>query len=289
MVHERRQLRPSVAITTRPLWQVRLARAVPRYLLYTVGLAGIAASARFAIAPPVAASRAELVGWHAGGDLGAQGYAELFARRYLTWDASEPLASERALGAVTGTGVEPDAGLRLPPSGEQRVEWVQLLQEREPAAGTHVYTVAVQTDTAGLLYLSVRVVRASDGSLAIGGYPAFVGAPAAGPATVVEHQREVSDQALATVVARALRNYLAGASGELAADLTPYARVSLPALALTLESLQRISWMPDGKSVLAIAQARDPRGVRYTLAYELDVTLAAGRWEVSAVQVDPDS
>ncbi len=71
--------------------------------------------------------------------------------------------------------MEPAAGLQLPPSGEQRVEWDEVVQEREPAAGEHVYTLAAQTDTAGLLYLTVSVIRLSDGSLALAGYPAFVG------------------------------------------------------------------------------------------------------------------
>jgi hypothetical protein len=38
-----------------------------------------------------------------------------------------------------------------------------------------------------------------------------------------------------------------------------------------------------------VVRAEDGRGVQYTLAYELDVTVAGGRWEVSAVQMDPDA
>jgi hypothetical protein len=89
------------------------------------------------------------------------------------------------------------------------------------------------------------------------------------------------------VIARTLRNYLAGSPDELAADLTPGARVSLPAQQLELESVERTTWSPDGRSVLAIVRASDRRGVQYTLGYELDVSLTQGRWEVSAVQMDP--
>ena len=53
--------------------------------------------------------------------------------------------------------MEADAGLELPASGEQHVEWAEVVQAREPAPGEHVYTVAAQTDTAGLLYLTVAV------------------------------------------------------------------------------------------------------------------------------------
>jgi len=41
--------------------------------------------------------------------------------------------------------------------------------------------------------------------------------------------------------------------------------------------------------VLAVVQAEDARGVRYTLAYEVDVVRAQGRWEISAIEMDPDA
>jgi hypothetical protein len=163
------------------------------------------------------------------------------------------------------------------------------VQEREPVRGEHLYTVAAQTDTAGLLYLTVGVERRADGSLALNGYPAFVGAPASGPAQSPGRLREVGDPALAIVVERALHNYLAASEGELAADLTSGARVSLPTLALTLASVQRLDWSPTGSSVLAVVQAQDARGVQYTLGYELDVARVGGRWGVSAVQMDPNA
>jgi hypothetical protein len=97
------------------------------------------------------------------------------------------------------------------------------------------------------------------------------------------------DPALVTVVERALRNYLAASAGELAADLTAGASVSLPPLPLDLQSIQRLDWSPDGTSVIAVVQANDGRGVQYLLAYELDVVRLQGRWEVSAVQTNPDA
>ncbi len=280
--------RAGVTITTRPLWQIRLARELPRYLLCAMSVAGLAASTRYAIAPPRSAARVPIQREPVARDPAAEGYAVLFARRYLTWNAAEPQASARALDAFTGPDMEADAGLELPATGQQHVQWAEVVQQREPAPGEHVYTVVAQTDTAGLLYLTVSVTRTAAGSLALSGYPAFVGAPAAGPAQTSAHLKEVSIPALETVVERALRNYLAASPGELAADLTSDARVSLPAIALNLESVQHIDWAPDGRSVLAVVQAQDGRGVDYTLTYELDVTRAQGRWEVSAVQMDPD-
>jgi hypothetical protein len=277
-----------VKILTRPLWRIRLGRELLRYMLCGLSLAGMAASARFAIAPPraqPARQEASLVQPQA--DLAAESYASLFARRYLTWNAGEPEAHERSLAPFVGAGLELGAGLRLPSGGREQVQWAEIAQQRESAPGEHVYTVAAQTDTAGLVYLTVAVRRLGDGSLAIAGYPAIVGAPAFVQAVAPERAREVSDSALVTVVERALRNYLASSSSDLAADLTPGARVSPPGLGLTLDSVRRVDWSPRGGSVVAVVQAQDGRGAQYTLGYELDVSLQQGRWEVSAVQMDP--
>jgi conjugative transposon protein TcpC len=286
VAREHRQ--PTVTIVRRTLWQIRLARGFPHYLLCATAVAGLAASARFAIAPPTPNAPAASLHAPAAPDAAAEAYAVLFARRYLTWSSAEPQASATALEPFLGTSMEADAGLELPERGAQHVEWAEVAQARELSAGEHVYTVAAQTDTAGLLYLTVNVTRTADGGLALAGYPAFVGAPVAGPAQPLARMREVGDPALATVVQRALRNYLDASPNELEADLSDEARVSLPATPLSLDSLQRLDWAPSGGAVLATVQAQDARGVHYTLAYELDVLREQGRWEISAVQTDPD-
>jgi hypothetical protein len=276
-----------VAIATRPLWRLRLVRDLPRYLLYATCAWGLLASARFAIAPPRATAPVLTAPNRPPTDDAARGYAVLFARRYLTWDAAAPQQSEGALAPMSGTAIAQDAGLTLPADGAQHVLWAEAVQERTPAPGRHVYTVAAQTDTSGLQYVTVAVVRGGDGRLAISGYPAFVGAPLAQPARAVATGGEVRDPALTPVVERALRNYLAAAPQELAADLTPAARVALPATPQTLESMQPLAWSSDRRTVLAVVQTRDPRGARYTLGYEADVAQVHGRWEISAIETDP--
>jgi hypothetical protein len=282
-------LRTSVSVISYPLWRIRLTRGLPRYLMYAVCLAGLAASARFAIAPPKPSSPPRTQPAPLVVDRAAEGYAALFARRYLTWNAAEPLASAHMLEPFTGPSVEPGAGLRLPASGEQRVEWLEVVQQREPAPGEHTYTLAAQTDSAGLLYLTVTVARGDNGSLGLAGYPAFVGAPAYGPAMSPGQQHEARDALLTAVVERALRNYLAGSQSNLAADLTSGARVAAPQQGLTLDSVGHLRWTAAGSSVQAAVQARDPRGVQYALEYELDVAHVGGRWEVSAIQMDPSA
>jgi hypothetical protein len=75
----------------------------------------------------------------------------------------------------------------------------------------------------------------------------------------------------------------------LAADLTAGARTSVPQQSLDLISVRRVAWAAHGRSVVSVVQAQDARGTQYTLAYELDVVQVEGRWEVSAVQMDPYS
>jgi hypothetical protein len=275
-----------VAITARPRWRLQLAGRVSRYLLYSTCIAGLLASARFAVDPPRAVRQAVAVPTSPSTDSAAEGYATLFARRYLTWEAAQPQLSEQSLAPMIGAALAQGAGIVLPPSGAQHVLWAEVVQARAERTGAHIYTIAAQTDTAGLLYLTVGVEREMDGSLAVVGYPAFVGAPQSGPAQSPVQAPEVSDRALEAVVERALRNYLAAAPEELAADLSSHAPVTVPQLDLTLESVQRLTWSSDRHSVLAVVQAHDARDVRYTLAYELDVADVDGRWEISAIQMD---
>jgi hypothetical protein len=275
-----------VSVSTRPLWRIRLARELPRYTLYGVAIWGLLASARYAIAPPRpvnrAAPRAQAP------DRAAEGFAALFARRYLTWNAGRPEAYEGALAPFAGERLGEAAGVQLPARGSQEVQWVEVVQERIGAVGQRVYTLACQTDPAGLLYLSVGVMRTPAGALALAGYPAFVGAPVAANAEdLAERLADVQDPALRAVIERALRNYLAGSASELAADLSESAQVALPGLPLTLDAVQQLKWLAGGGSVFAVVQAADRRGARYTLTYELDVVEVGGRWEVSAIQTNP--
>jgi Conjugative transposon protein TcpC len=278
----------AVTVVSQPMWRIRIARESPRYLLYLTCVAGLLATARQLIAPPSPRVYPVTRKSASGDDLAAEGFASLFARRYLDWNAAEPQAHGLELAELGGRGAEA-ADLRLPASGAQRVLWTQVVQARGAQPGVRVYTVAAETDATGLVYLTVPVARLSDGRLALAGYPAFVGPPASAPAQLGGSTGEVGVQSLLTVVARALRNYLAGSPDELDADLAYGARVSFPTQPLSLEAVERTTWSSDGRSVLAVVRAGDARGVRYTLGYELDVTRAQGRWEVSAVQMDPDA
>jgi hypothetical protein len=267
--------------------RIRLSAALTRWVLYATAVAGLAASARFAIAPPHPQAAPPPAIEHR--DLAAEGFASQLARSYLAFDGDRPNAHRAQLASFVGDQLDPDLGLRPPPGTVQRVRWTQIVQSRTGVDGSRVYTVAAQTDRAGLLYLSVDVARGRDHALRLDGYPALVGAPLSAPAAVPPEgsQREVADRALRATCQRALRNYLARAADNLNADLTADAAVALPGLSLSLHRLTALQWVPDGASVLAFVEASDDDDVSYALRYELDVRRVDQRWEIAAIQTDP--
>ncbi len=275
-------------MSARPLWRIRLWQGLPRWVLQAAAVAGLLASIRFAVAPPRSQAPLRASASARPADLEAQGFASLFARTYLSWQQGDPEARRRALEPFAGSGLALEAGTQPPMSGSQQVTFEQVVQEREPQPHLHVYSIAVETDPQGLVYLAVPVLQPPDGSLSLGGYPAIVGPPSSAPASLVlESGGEVQDANLRTVVTRALRNYLAPAPGNLAADLAPGASVSTPAQGLSLEALQSLTWaVSRSDAVVAQVLALGPEGARYTLAYEIDVRDLAGRWEVAAIQAE---
>lgn len=218
-------------------------------------------------------------------DLAAEGYAAEVATAYLEFDAAAPERHSIALFGLVGDGLGADLGMQPPARTSQRVRWARVVQDQEAIAGGRLITVAVQTDRHGVLDLSIPVRRDASGRLALAGYPALVGAPTILAARPPTH-RDVADPALRIVAARAVGNYLARDAGDLQADLTPGARIALPALALTVERTLEVAVAGPG-GVLVTVQARDADGGHYTLAYELGV-VRSDRWSVSSVQAFPD-
>lgn len=278
-----------VRVTRRSMRSLRVRAAAPRALLAFVVVVGVAATIRNSIAPPTRIRVEHRLG--DARDPAAEGVAALFARRYLSWNAAAPQSHQRGLTPFLASGVDADAGMRLPTSGAQSVAWTQVEQAHDRSPTDHVYTVAAQTDRSGLVYLSVEVARGSDGRLGLTRLPALVGAPATQPADLEPdaHLRDVADQELTAVVSRALGNYLGAAATNLGADLTDGARVSLPGLHLGLEQVQQLKWSVDGQSVMAVVRAAAGDGTEYTLDYELDVMRAGTRWLVAAIQADPSA
>lgn len=279
-------MRAGIRLETRPLWRLRVSASLTRWVLYVTAAVGVAACARFAIAPP----RAKVVPAPPAvvADRGAEGFATLFARRYLTWAAASPAVHQQGLAEFVGGAVDPDAGLGVPPRGSRRVDWTEVVQDRTAGPAEHVYTVAADTGGSTPTYLSIDVVRDRAGELQLGRYPAVIGAPVVRPAAALDSggDGEVSDPNVSTVVERALRNYLAGSAQNLAADLAAGSLVATPPQRLALDRLEALR-AARGGGVLATLAAHDGGGATYTLTYQLDLLHTGGRWLVGAIQSDP--
>jgi hypothetical protein len=117
-----------------------------------------------------------------------------------------------------------------------------------------------------------------------------LGAPVSAPLSVDPDRglRDVDDPDLQATVARALRNYLAKDSDQLAADLARGARWALPDRSLTLTGLDDLKWSPGGDAVIALVRAQERGESRWTLRYEVDVARLAGRWEIGAIEMRPN-
>jgi hypothetical protein len=219
-------------------------------------------------------------------DVRAQAVAEAFARAYLSWDSDTPELHERAVGRFVGTATDPSAGLVVPSTGSQRVTWTGVVSDVAAGDRQRTITIAAET-TRGPLHLAVPVRRDARGLLYVPAPPAVVGPPALATKGADSPEAEVDDRQLRTVAARVVRNYLAGESDDLAADLHPRAVVSLPDLRLKVRSTDAITWASEPRRVAITVTADAPRGLRLALRYELSVLRLGGRWVVRTIHINP--
>lgn len=256
-------------------WQsVRRSRFYGRWPRYAVGLVvlvflGLGVKSAFA-----GGGRTEVVERaDAGIDVSSEDFAAQFARAYLSFDAGDPQARQRALAPFVGEGLDGQAGYS-PTSGRREVEWVQVASDQKALTGGRVITVAAAVSgRPDPVYLAVTVRHRSGRPLELGGYPSIVGAPAMGSTAVEPAGPEVEDRKVRVVVERVLRNYLLGDARDLTADLSPDAQVTLPTLSLRLRSVEHLEWVGHVGSgaVMVTLTATEDGGANYTLSYELGV------------------
>jgi hypothetical protein len=132
----------------------------------------------------------------------------------------------------------------------------------------------------------VPVNRDRRGLLSISAYPAIVGPPATNSKPEPADEDSVEDADLVAVAQRAMRNYLAANRNNLLADLTPDARISLPADPMTVDGEPAVTWVVAKRRIAVELNTKDRQGTTWTLRYELDVR-RRDRWYVRSVQVDP--
>ena len=273
-----------IARTVRPARVTRRLARTPGMLaiLALVLLAAVGVKATVAPRTPAARpSRAPVVGGH---DITEQGFAQAFARAYLSWDARRPDQHQRQVAAFLSAGLDGDGGLQLPPRGQQQVLWTAAIEDQPGAHGDRAITVAAQT-TRQLLYVAVPVHRTARGFLVVPRYPALVGPPISDPGAAPAEERDVSDGALRAVAERAVTNYLAGQRTNLLADLDPGAVVSLPTATLAVRSVRSITKAAPDRVALEV-NAADDAGIQWTLRYELAV-VHRDRWYIRAIEPDP--
>ena len=217
-----RTVRP--ARTTRRLARVPSRIAIGALLvLAAVGRQGDARAPRTASTPAAAAPATD------ARDITAQGFAQAFARAYLSWDARDPEQHQRQVAAVP-VGL---ARRRRRAAGPAAWPAAGAVEHGDPgparrARATALITVAVQT-TRQLLYLAVPVHRTARGFLVVRAATRRSSArPSAIPRSRPPRSRDVTDDGLRAVAQRAVTNYLAGERTNLLADLDAGAVVSLP-------------------------------------------------------------
>lgn len=251
-----------------------LALAITCAVLLVAGVRSIAAPA------PVATPRPST----SAPDFEAQAFAEAFARAYLSWDANQPQTHERSVAPFTSTALDAGAGAQLPRHGEQRVLSTAVRDDRRDNTRRVVTVMAATTN--GEVDLAVPVARDSRGFLVVPSYPAVVGTIPTARDLQVPDGRQVDDSALAAVVRRALRNYLAGDRANLLADLAPHTLVVLPTQTYRLLDSEPTTWVVEGRRLAAVVRVRGAGGLELTLRYELRVVHTGGRWFVAGV-MDP--
>lgn len=258
-----------------PGWQslrrARLGALAPRHLATAVLLLFLALGIRATFFP--AATAAPPAPQPAAADAPSEDFALQFARAYLSYNATDPAARERALAPFLSADLATGAGF-TPSSGSRQVLWAEVASDQPALAGGRVITVAAAVS--GLrapLYLAVTVRHEPGQPLSLVGYPALIGAPAIDTAATPPPRTAVTDAAVTQVVDRVLRNYLAAAAPNLRADLTANADVTLPTVRLRVAEVTQIAWVAGAGSgaVLATVTATDAAGNAYTLTYELGI------------------
>ncbi len=248
----------------------RYAERAPRYLASAVLALFLGLGIRSCFLAPAVPQTPR----HPAADAPSQDLALQFARAYLTYDAAHPGVRARALAPyIGGGGLSPGAGF-APIHGRQLVRWADVASDQPALAGGRLITVAASVSTQRLpLYLAVTVNHPRAQPLRLVGYPSLVGAPSTAPPAAAPAREPVSDPALIQVVDRVLRNYLAGSTRDLEADLSPSAQVTLPTIRLRLDEVQELLWLgaPGSGAVLATLTATGSGGATYTLTYELGI------------------
>jgi hypothetical protein len=175
----------------------------------------------------------------------------------------------------------------LPPAGvRQRIDWTAPVADECLRGSARRVTVAAAAGSLPTWHVVVPVSTTRDGAR-VSGVPAIVGPPSASGPGLNRPEVEIDDPPLEAIVARVVRHYLQRDATDLAADLSPGTRVSLPDGRLALAGIDAVTWADPGHVAAAAVTARTARGARLPLRYELALIRRGGRWLVSGIDTKP--
>lgn len=268
----------STRVISHRVWRASWAGRAPRLaftiLVWILVLAGLRSLVQGSTPPADPARTA------ARADLAAEGFAERFARAYLTWDSSRPEDHARAVEAFTSEGLESGAGYDPPRRGSQTAVWTAAIRDEAVRHGLRIITVAAET-TDSPYVVSVPVQRDRWGRLAVSRYPALVGAPPLATNAVADEGQPVQDAQLESVVRRVVSNYLTLQAANLRADLDGHTVIALPARRMRVDAVEAPNWLGRGRVETLVRASAD--GASWTLSYELRV-VKRDRWYVRSIE-----
>src|SRR3954470_15730691 len=270
--------------TVRPARTTRRVARVPSRTAIGALLVPAAVGVKATVAPRTASVRATAAPARDARDITAQGFAQAFARAYLSWDARDAEQHQRQVAPFLSGSLDGDGGLQVPAHGRQQVLWSTAIQDQPDARRDRVITVAVQT-TREVLYVAVAVHGTDRGFLVVRQYPSLVGPPVSDRAVAPAEEPDVTDGGLRAVAQRGINKYLGGERTNLFADLDAGAVVSLPTATLHVRSVRSITWAARDRVAVEVSGA-DATGTQWTLRYELAV-VHRDRWYVRTIETTP--
>src|SRR3954454_7392554 len=188
--------------TVRPARTTRRRAHVPSRIAVGALVVLAAVGVKATVAPRTAPITATAAPATDARDITAQGFAQAFARGYLSWDARDPEQHQRQVAPFLSGSLDGDGGLQIPAHGRQQVLWSTAIQDQPDARRDRVITVAAQT-TRQLLYLAVPVHRTDRGFLVVRKSPSLVGPPVSDPSVAPAEEPDVTDDGLRAVAQRA--------------------------------------------------------------------------------------
>lgn len=246
---------------TQSLARARLLARAPRIALIVATGVLTLAGLRAAIAPGHAAPAT--VAATSRPPQAVAAFAEAFVRDYLTWTAADDGQREQRLSGYLADDLDDDGGMAPRPGSTRTPRWTVAGEPR--AAGHERWEVPVMAALSGgsRLTVTVPVTTGRDGrQMTVSDYPAITALAARGNAPADRYPHAIEDPELERVITRATRNYLAGNTTDLQADLAPGTRLTTPDQTSRLLSIDDIAWQTEGRTLAVLATTQTPDGTQ---------------------------